>query len=275
MGRCTSTEKIYTEKVYSKFKLLHGNRWVKESKIKKIEASMIEHGWVGAPVVINSAWQVIDGQHRIKAAERAGIPVKYMFETKDVDIETVKTLNKTQTSWTEIDYIKSNADLGNNSCKNYMALYNKYVNKKGNVITNTVIMSIITGQAKHNGFKDGTYELSLEDYGKYDSKLNVLEKCAYALRVVKVPGRIDYFLSAISFMMDVGADGNKLAAKIERYSKPLNAAGNVRLALAQMEAVYNHRNKDPKYFLSDYDMMKNMEKQDKQRAKDEKRAKRG
>lgn len=265
-------EKVYTEKVYSKFKLMTGNRWIRDNKVKRIVNSMRKFGWVGAPVIIKRNWEVVDGQHRIKAAEIAGIPVKYMFEDSNIDIKAVRELNQTQTSWREIDYIKSEADLGNASCQNYMALHNKYVNKKGNVITNTTITSIITGKVREHGFMNGTFDFDLDAFERCDKKLEILEKCAYALKRNKVSGRIDYFLAAISFMLDKGIDGEKLVKKIEKYPQPVMPAGNVRLALAQMETVYNFRNTHKVFFVSDWDMQESLKKQELQRIKDEKRA---
>ena len=69
---------VYATTDYGKFKILITNRIVIDKVVKKLVKSMLESGWIGAPIVVNERMEVIDGQHRIAAAERIGIPVHYI-----------------------------------------------------------------------------------------------------------------------------------------------------------------------------------------------------
>lgn len=63
---------------YKMFKFLDGiNRPLSEAAIARIYHEMKDHGWVGFGIMVNENFEVIDGQHRLKAAERLGIKVHY------------------------------------------------------------------------------------------------------------------------------------------------------------------------------------------------------
>ena len=67
---------VYSTKDYNKFKFRGDNRIVKDSHVKGLVENMKLRGWEpGSYVVINEKGEVIDGQHRVKAAIQVGIPV--------------------------------------------------------------------------------------------------------------------------------------------------------------------------------------------------------
>lgn len=96
---------VYSTKDYNKFKFRGDNRIVKESHVKGLIENMKLRGWEpGSYVVINEKGEVIDGQHRVKAAIQAGVAVHYTIEKK-AGFETIRNLNRNQKNWAITDHI--------------------------------------------------------------------------------------------------------------------------------------------------------------------------
>ncbi len=70
--------KVMYEKNYSKFTLFDNNRDINETHVEELIASMRKSGQL-MPVVVTPDKEVIDGQHRLKACEKLGIPVSYVI----------------------------------------------------------------------------------------------------------------------------------------------------------------------------------------------------
>jgi hypothetical protein len=66
---------------------------------------MKTNGWIpGSYAVINEKGEVIDGQHRIKAAIASGVPISYTIERK-AGFEQIRGLNQSQKNWSLADHI--------------------------------------------------------------------------------------------------------------------------------------------------------------------------
>lgn len=96
---------VFQTKDYSKFKLIRGNRVIKNPKIKKLAKSMSESGWLpGSYVVVNSKGEIIDGQHRVMAAMSLNIPIIYTTERK-ADDKVMRGLNTGGDNWQMNDHL--------------------------------------------------------------------------------------------------------------------------------------------------------------------------
>ncbi len=96
---------VYSTKDYNKFKFRGDNRIIKEPHVKGLIKNMRERGWEpGSYVVINNKGEVIDGQHRVKAATQVGIAILYTIE-KSAGFDTIRNLNRNQKNWAITDHI--------------------------------------------------------------------------------------------------------------------------------------------------------------------------
>lgn len=112
---------IFQTKEYSKFKFRRDNRIVNDNHVKGLIKSMRERGWEpGSYVVINEKGEVIDGQHRVKAAMEINIPINYVIE-KRASFETIRNLNRNQKNWAVADHIHGYVSENN---LNYVRLNN-------------------------------------------------------------------------------------------------------------------------------------------------------
>ena len=99
-------------KDYSLFKSIEGNRLVNKRNVRDIIKSIEKNGYIGAyPILVNSNFEVIDGQHRLEACKELGIHVPYVVIVGG--LKTVRDINSASRSWTFIDFINSEVQLGN------------------------------------------------------------------------------------------------------------------------------------------------------------------
>ncbi len=92
---------------YKQFKNLDGNRNIHEPQvtrlIKAIEKKNLLHQ---NPILVNRDMEIIDGQHRLLAAQALGIPVHYRIE-ESANLEDTIMLNANNRKWITDDYLIS------------------------------------------------------------------------------------------------------------------------------------------------------------------------
>ena len=113
-------------KEYSKFKFLKENRAIKPSTVKKLEQSFRDFGVIpGRPILVDTFFNIIDGQHRFVALKNLELPITYEVITGNVIAKTM-TLNSSQSQWKLIDYIKSYADQNVDCYRRLLKFEEKY-----------------------------------------------------------------------------------------------------------------------------------------------------
>jgi hypothetical protein len=96
---------LTSTKDYSLFTLVKSNREVIPSHVDKIKASIKEKNLLAQnPITVNSKMQVIDGQHRLAAAQALGIEIYYIV-SDEVTNEDISRLNTNKRNWGLTDYL--------------------------------------------------------------------------------------------------------------------------------------------------------------------------
>lgn len=112
---------IFETKDYNIFKFREDNREINFNHVKRITKRMVENGWLSSSVVtINGKGEVIDGQHRVKAAMTANVPVRYKV-SKNAGIDEMTEMNTNQKNWSPFDHVNKFVKRGN---KNYIIFDN-------------------------------------------------------------------------------------------------------------------------------------------------------
>ena len=124
---------------YSMFKTMNSNRQVNLSHVKNLMKSMSENGLLINPIIVNEKYQVIDGQHRLRACVDLDLPIYYLI-AKDYNIKEVHALNLNQKNWSNQDYLEAYANDGN---VNYQRML-EFQRENKNFNFNS-IMNFITG----------------------------------------------------------------------------------------------------------------------------------
>lgn len=247
--------KVYKTDDLSVFKTLEGNRSIEKAREKKICDSIIKHGYIHCPIIVNEKMEVIDGQGRLAALKKLGLPAEYIvFE--GMSIKECIALNIYQTGWSILDYIESFADRGNRSYRFLLHLITKYKD-----LNTGICLNAITGTTGNNNrvmkeIKSGEFECTGDQYEKADELLG------YVMRFLKTiknfnKGAIPYICTAIMFAYQLeDVDRERLVDKFEKYygMDDIPQFIDVNGALKILSTVYNRRNpKEKIYFEVEYD----------------------
>lgn len=113
----TNNVKIEKTKDYKQFKIMKGNRIVSRAHVKKLIKSIAEHDMLSQnPIIVNTNGEIVDGQHRLLAAENLGVDIYYV-QVDPSSLHDVITLNNYSKKWSSRDYIDAYIALGYPSYK--------------------------------------------------------------------------------------------------------------------------------------------------------------
>lgn len=210
----TEAYKVYTTKDYSIFRRLIGNRDIPESRISKIVSSIQEIGWVRNPIVVNEKMEVIDGQGRLTALQRLGLPVEYIIAEGAGSKECIH-MNMNMVNWKLPDFIKSYAEQGNSNYQRLLTLMEKYASGNLDIISAAVYR---LSKSKHRDIKAGTLQLTEEQYQAAIPRLEYIKPLLDNIDKKKLPGSIVTLMQTLIYYFDYeDVDKERLAYSVEKY----------------------------------------------------------
>ena len=194
MANAKKTEikgKVFETYDYDSFKTVKGNRVVNEKWIEKL-AEKMSSSELDVPVMCGPDMKVIDGQHRIQARKKLGLPVRVyvMDEAKDTDVARI---NADRVNLKSIDYLNFWRTRTHANQKDYQLL--KYLADHYNFGIELAIM-VGAKQVARNwmlmaDFKAGKYKIVdfkyAQDFGEnYLKLIDLLGKPARARTFLNV-----------------------------------------------------------------------------------------
>ena len=204
---------VYITKDYSIFKRLVGNRDIPESRISKIVESIQTIGWVHNPIIVNERMEVIDGQGRLTALQRLGMPVEYIIAEGAGNKECIY-MNMNMVNWKLPDFIKSYAEQGNANYQRLLALMEKYANGNLDIISTAVYR---VSKSKHRDIKQGTLQLTQEQYDAAIPRLEYIKPLLDTLDANKLPGSLVTLMQTLIYYYDYPeVDKERLAYSVEK-----------------------------------------------------------
>ena len=204
---------VYITEDYSIFKRLVGNRDIPESRISKIVESIQTIGWVHNPIIVNEKMEVIDGQGRLTALQRLGMPVEYIIAEGAGNKECIY-MNMNMVNWKLPDFIKSYAEQGNANYQRLLALMEKYANGNLDIISTAVYR---VSKSKHRDIKQGTLQLTQEQYEAAIPRLEYIKPLLNTLDEKKLPGSLVTLMQTLIYYYDYPeVDKERLAYSVEK-----------------------------------------------------------
>lgn len=245
---------------YNQFRLIVGNREVKEQNVKSIVNQIAQRGQT-IPILVNERLQVIDGQHRLEACRRLNIPVKFIIDKK-ANLDDVVSTNIVGQKWNFEDFVNRYAIQGN---ADYLELQKLISECKKWKISATAALNIANG-----GHSDDTYYMysdgKLHKHGsnmKYKKLYRVgsavkigLFKMADATKAYQRLESIvlfaDYpFFTKSSFIQALlqvlrikDFDVQRLLKNARKYPRQFTNEATVNNFIEMFEKVYNYRTRE-------------------------------
>lgn len=239
---------IYQTENYSIFKRLSGNRGVEDSRVLSILKSIQNVGYIKNPIIVNEKYEVIDGQGRLEACKRLGLPV-YFSIAEGAGIEECIAMNINQKNWKVEDYVNSYGELGINS----YILLQQLLKRFQSCLGLGTIISIAKGKnsTSFKDLKDGSFSLSPSQFRDAATCLEYLK--SLSRYIDDAGGNKDKYYFALSFCFrHPNIDNKMMADKIQRYRVELMPVSTMDQALDTIEEIYNKRARKKTYIKTEY-----------------------
>lgn len=114
--------KYVKERDYTKFKNVSGNRRLDERNVVRLINAMERDGNMSAILCWeeNGHWLVIDGQHRVEACKRLGIPVQMLLARDPMNAAQIALYNSRQKKWNTQNYLYAKGEVHKDSAANFI-----------------------------------------------------------------------------------------------------------------------------------------------------------
>lgn len=246
------TTNVYETTNYRKFKKMLDNREVSPNRVQKIVKSIDQVGYVMSPIIVNEKMEVIDGQGRLAAAERLGLPVYYVV-APGIGIEECRAMNLNQSNWNIKDFVNSYSAGGN---INYINLTNLMKEFEKTLGVNT-LYAIAYGDVYHSAggvgerIRSGLLMFDSAEYVSARKLCNYLTE--FAPIVNRIGGRKELYFGAIRFMVTCdGCDRKALKERVVKRQTSLLPVANMEQALDMLGDCYNFRCAKKIYFSTEF-----------------------
>ena len=165
-------------KDWKSLQFLEDNRDIDDGAVKRLAESIQKFGQL-QPIVINEKWEVIEGQHRVRACKLLGIPVLYVI-SEGATIKEVILMNNIQRGWLNKDYLKCFCHLNHKNHDEYRKMKTFFEDYGLNFSVSINLLAggfTYTGGGKANtAFKDGNFKIKdLKKAERYASQLKRLK----------------------------------------------------------------------------------------------------
>ena len=230
---------------YGKFKTIRGNREINRVHLGKLCKSILENDLLEAnPIIVNEKFQILDGQHRLLAAEKLGVPIYYVVTpTGTGGIAEVQLFNSNLRAWNMKNYLNSYIERGN---LNYVELQD-FMDKTGLSIGIALLLisgaqgKSRNGRSSVNEFKDGTFKATFKDFA-YDIYKKLVEIAPYC---EDNSWNDRELVSAIVMAYRAGISHETLIRKLDATGKKIPRLATRRQYIRFLEDVLGYKAKTP------------------------------
>lgn len=229
--------KIKSTTNYSFFGYVGGNRDLDKGHLSRLEKSISKKNMLSAnPILVNKNMEIIDGQHRLEAARKIGVPIYYIV-LDGASLEEVVILNSNMKNWRLIDYIKSFSKLGRDDYTQLLSFIEYYS------FPPSVAVHLLSGDkigaggpkgVKEGKFKVRSYDRAVEFADKYVRLRDKLGRFANTR---------DFIRALVSVLDNKEVSFDRLSKKFDLYGYKLKRRDSVNDYLRDLEEIYNYKQK--------------------------------
>lgn len=246
---------VFSTTNYSQFQRLLGNRDVNEKRVQSIVDSIQKYGYISNPIIVNEKMEVIDGQGRVEALKRLGLPIEYRV-IQGIGIEECWAMNLKPGNWSTMAYAKSYAERG---WVDYIRLMDLYEMTKFPLrVLVSYTKDLSTGGGERILIRNGDLQISESAY------LNAKSICKYAKRFSDIQkelgGRADLFYIGIGWAYSLpGVDSERLYKTVHDRVNQMHPTAKIKDFLADLSKVYNsgYSRNNRIYFEHEWEVNKN------------------
>ena len=223
-----------TTRDYSKFKKINGNRVVEEKRVIELMTSF-EESYLTPTIDVNEKFEVIDGQHRLEAAKRLGLPIGYEIHV-GWGLEECQVLNRLRKNWGKDDFRDSFAGIGNVAYLQLIEFQELYPDFKVGT-AESIVSNCQVGKTKD--FKEGKFEVA--DFQLViDNAEKILEYKPY----FKYYNNTWFVRTLISLFKNPNFDNDLMIKKLQIQPRALVRCATITQYKLLMQDIYNYRSRN-------------------------------
>lgn len=221
---------------YKQFKNIQGNRAINEAHVAFLIQSIgIRNLLQYAPIIVNEKMEIIDGQHRLKAAEQMSLTIYYM-QVKGATIREVQLLNATNRSWKMEDFLEAYVTEG---LPEYVAV-REFMTRHSFRLGATLL--ILSKKIRNRGGKNITNDFKAGVFVRDDPDWS--EQVAVFMNTFRpfihdnVRGD-KHFIQAMLIIFDKKAELKHLVGRAQKQAVRLERQTSTKNYLKELERTYN------------------------------------
>ena len=237
---------VYRTTNYDMFGFFEGNREINECHVKNLMESLSENQ-IPVPIIADQTLRVGDGQNRLEACKRLGLPVYYII-IPVLTLEDVKKLNSNVKTWSWQQHMKSFIDLGYEDYITYEEFFNSYE------LNHTECMQLLLGHTSLRKGKEKGQKTMAKAFADGQFEIVQHEKAIkQANMITEIKPYFDsfthgHFVRALLHLFNKKQDVfsfRKFMKKLAKRTTKLTHHSTRNGYLGNIEAIYNHgsRNK--------------------------------
>ena len=221
---------------YKLFNNIVGNRTIRAAHKKKlIESFKVKQ--LPIPIIVNSKYEIIDGQHRFEVCKELNLYVYYII-IKNADLTDIQRINENMQKWNPNDYLDCYISLNISNYYKYRDFRKKYKFNHNETLT-----LLYDGEnARYSGacqdFRNGSLKIS-----------NLKKSIETAEKILKTEPHYDgcrrrYFvLALIECFKNKEYDHCVFLNKISKQSAKMQDQSSTKDYLKLIEKIYNYKSR--------------------------------
>ncbi len=225
---------VLKTKNYDLFQTVISNREVDDRHVNKLADSIRKKNLLAIkPIIVDENMRVIDGQHRLEAAEKLGVEIHYVI-SGSVTKDDISALNSVQKNWKAEDYLNYYTLEG---VPEYVEL-SQFLNKYPLIKISTALIMMNTSWTRDLlGFKNGHINVGNKE------KAYLLANYLNQLRNIGIEFAFSVkFIAALRRAVDAeGFEFDTLLKKIQQNLRGFVPCVNATMYCEMIEEFYNYR----------------------------------
>jgi hypothetical protein len=229
---------VFFTRDLSKFVTMNGNRVTNPKHVERIALSQEQNGVLMNPIIVNSLWEVVDGQHRLEASKLNGVGVYYIV-APNYSLDEVHALNLNQKNWGSKDYLQGYADMG---LKQYVKLQSFMLENPEFSIA--ISISICDAKTYDSGSYTRQFNSGEWQAGDFKAAQKNADKLKLIGSIYEGFNRRSFVAAMLTIFSNKNFDFNEFMHKLRLQPNALVDCVSVTQYKVLIEDIYNYRRRE-------------------------------
>ena len=221
---------VYGTTDYERFSFIKGNRGISESQVNAIVNNIVNDTDLlrYKPIMVNRNMGVLDGQHRLLAAQKAGVTIWWNPAPDDINLLTIANLNNGN-KWSPKNFVSLYAASNKKAYILFRKFYSDY-----KLSTSTALL--LFGRQTMRSLREGTLHANdLLMYEEFAEALTDVRKYVYFAKFNRFADAFTRIYTHPEY------DHKRMLTKLKQRKDAIIRMATVEDHMRMLEEIYNHK----------------------------------